>query len=263
METGSLERTLGLSELARSWAERLQLGELAGHDALVVVGWPRTLLGRHFALDRSAGRISIGRGSQAKDRAATDPIYLDSPFVSSPHAALEAVPEGWALVDLQSSNHTYVGTVRVDRQRLVYGDEVRLGDVVLLYLSAELERLPSHVVDAASGLLTARVFEAEAARLAEVSGAGELFLLLVRCTGLREQLAEQAAPGLTELAGRLGAALLDTLEGTVLGRLQADLFAAVEELAACLASLLGAAESEVLELVRHLKSASRDRDKRC
>ncbi|MEJ5292075.1 MAG: hypothetical protein WHS82_00595 [Candidatus Methanosuratincola sp.] len=36
---------------------------------------------------------------------------------------------------------------------------------------------------------------------------------------------------------------------------------ALEELVACLASVLDTAESEVLELVRHLRSASQDRDK--
>ena len=219
-----LERTLGLSELARAWARRLQ-STVAPHDALVVVGGPASLLGRHFPLDRSAGRITVGRGATAGARGAADPISLDSAFLSAPHAALEAVPEGWQLVDLQSSNHSYVGTVRVERQRLVYGDEVRLGELVLLYISADLERLPSHVVDAASGLLGATVFEAEAARLAASSG-GALALLLLHCPGLREQLADQPSPELALLPRRIGAALLAALEGAVLGRLQVDRFAA-------------------------------------
>ena len=65
---------------------------------------------------------------------------------------------------------------------------------------------------------------------------------------------KRTPPDPAEIFAGVGA-LLSHLE-----KLEAE---AIEELVACLASFLGAAESEVLELVRHLRSASRDRDKGC
>ena len=227
----ALQHTLGMAQLAGEWAQRLRgSGTGPGHDALIVVGGPAALLGQRFELARSAGRIELTRGGGEASTAARDPtapILLDSAYVSSPHAALEATPSGWSVVDLQSANHTYVGTVRALRQQLVYGDELRLGDVVLLFAPADPGSLPSHVLDAGSGLLSARVLLAEAARLAGQPAPGAaLCLLLVRAPGLGAQEGAAAEEGAA--AQRIGAALLRLLPASSLvGRLRSELFAAV------------------------------------
>lgn len=224
MATGP--NTLGLTRLAQTWVRRLgqcSSGDL--HDALVVTQGPAEVVGGRFELDRSAQRILVTRepiGLRGL-RGPTEPIQLPSPYVSEPHAALEPVAQGWCIVDLGSSNHTYVGTVKVASQLLVYGDEIRLGDVVLVYVTAERAALPPHAVDEASGLLDGRVFVAEATRL--LVGASRPALLLLRIDGLRGKLSpDEVRP----LLRRVGRTLLSRWrDGVLLGRLETDLFAAV------------------------------------
>jgi hypothetical protein len=212
-----LASTLGLTQLAQAWSRRLGQTE---RDALVVIQGPAELLGCRFPLRRDAGRIEITRG-EAGPRTPGDAIRLPSAYISEPHAALEATASGWRVVDLESNNRTYVGTVKVSCQDLVYGDEIRLGDVVLVYVTAERSALPAHAVDQASGLLAARVMVAEATRLcAEGERPG---LLLLRLEGLRERLAVPGgdAGALVRAAGRR---LLELWgDGVLVGRLEADL----------------------------------------
>jgi GGDEF domain-containing protein len=237
---GTLDTTLGLTQLARTWIRRLgqlESDPLAAEDALVVVQGPPEIVGLRLPLDRGSQRILLSRGSlvELQQRAAADPVGLPSCYVSAPHAALEAGSDGWTISDLGSSNHTYVGTVKVQRQRLIYGDEIRVGDVALVYVSAERGAMPPHVVDPCSGLLTSRVFIAEATRLLEGSEDGEpLSLLVVHVNGLRERLAGPRSPGEEEgdkrdsvLIRRAGAELMELFEeGAVLGRLGIELLAA-------------------------------------
>jgi hypothetical protein len=212
-----LASTLGLTQLAQAWSRRL--GH-ADHDALVVTQGPTELLGSRFPLLREAGRIVITRGEPGPP-AGPHTIRLPSAYVSAPHAALEATASGWRVVDLGSNNRTYVGTVKVSCQDLVYGDEIRLGDVVLVYVTAERSALPAHAVDQPSGLLAARVIVAEATRL--LAGGERPGLLLLRIEGLREQLASPGSDA-GALVRTAGGRLLELWADDVLvGRLEADL----------------------------------------
>lgn len=222
--------TLGMTQLAQTWARRLEQVTLGlPHDALVVLRGPSELVGQRFELDRQARTIRLQRGAAdaPAPRGPGAPILLPSGYVSDPHAELEAVPRGWQVKDLGSSNHTYVGTVRIDVQRLVYGDELLLGDVALVFVSAERGAVPPHVLDRDSGLLAPRVFTAEAARFARVGdGEQDLGLLLLRVEGLRELLDAPERAGGAALVRRLGDALLARFGAdVVIGRLEAELFA--------------------------------------
>lgn len=57
--------------------------------------------------------------------------------VSREHAELVRDRHGWAIVDLQSSNGTFVNGERVERARFEPGDEVRLGASAQIELLAE------------------------------------------------------------------------------------------------------------------------------
>jgi pSer/pThr/pTyr-binding forkhead associated (FHA) protein len=64
-------------------------------------------------------------------------IRVDEPLVSRRHARLERRPDGWVVVDLDSTNFTRVNGERVRREQvLAHGDELRLGRAVCRFLSS-------------------------------------------------------------------------------------------------------------------------------
>lgn len=86
---------------------------------------------QRFPLERPL--LRVGR-SPAND------IQVDDLSVSSAHALVEGRPsrylEGsfeYQVVDLGSTNGTFVNGTRVERQALIHGDEVRLGYTVFKY----------------------------------------------------------------------------------------------------------------------------------
>ena len=80
-----------------------------------------------------AGKIfdlSAG-GSYVIGRSAGD-IPLGDPKVSTKHAELKILGPGANLVvDLASTNGTFLNGTRVDRKNFQHGDEIRVGDTVL------------------------------------------------------------------------------------------------------------------------------------
>lgn len=75
------------------------------------------------------GRVRLGK-SPSPEGAATV-MALADPFMSRSHAAIEAGTGGAVLVDLGSTNGTFVNGSRVDRAILQNGDEVRMGRTTL------------------------------------------------------------------------------------------------------------------------------------
>ncbi len=81
--------------------------------------------GRQFPL--RAARNTIGRdGSRCQ-------VVLDDSTVSSEHAAIVFEQGRFVLYDLASTNGTYLNDQRIQRQMLYDGDEVRLGNKVLVF----------------------------------------------------------------------------------------------------------------------------------
>ncbi|HEX6972677.1 MAG TPA: DUF3662 and FHA domain-containing protein [Limnochordia bacterium] len=62
----------------------------------------------------------IGRQEQSE-------LRLSDPKVSRRHARVERGPEGWVIIDLQSTNGTLVNGERIERRPLAVGDTVELG----------------------------------------------------------------------------------------------------------------------------------------
>lgn len=99
------------------------------HATLVVV--QGTEIGRNYRLRR--GPMIIGRGFGAE-------VRLPDDLVSREHARIDfAWDPGkqaatYHLVDLGSTNHTFVNTARVESVELREGDKIQIGDTVLKFV---------------------------------------------------------------------------------------------------------------------------------
>jgi diguanylate cyclase (GGDEF)-like protein len=100
-----------------------------GEDCLVVIHTPvQTDLGRRHILKRP--NITIGRGRD-------NDIVLASDCVSRNHARLEHRGEGLHVIDLTSTNGTFVNDQpqRVTDHPLRRGDQLAIGDTIFKFLS--------------------------------------------------------------------------------------------------------------------------------
>lgn len=98
----------------------------AGPGCLVRI-YPVEGLGRVVSLD-SAGLL-VGRDPGAQ-------LILTDDSVSRRHALVESTMNGDFVVDLESTNGTWVNDVRINRQKLMAGDRVRFGNQIFNYLSS-------------------------------------------------------------------------------------------------------------------------------
>lgn len=74
--------------------------------------------------------VFLGRGIDAD-------IQLEDEAASRKHAAIQRDEGGFLLVDLGSTNGTFVNDERVQQHRLAAGDRIRIGSHVLKYLSSD------------------------------------------------------------------------------------------------------------------------------
>jgi diguanylate cyclase (GGDEF)-like protein len=99
------------------------------HASLVVI--QGTEIGRNFRIRRDA--MIIGRGLAAEVRVADD-------LASREHARIECRWNSGTraatcrIVDLGSTNHTFVNTERVEQAELREGDKIQIGDTVLKFV---------------------------------------------------------------------------------------------------------------------------------
>lgn len=73
-------------------------------------------------------RITVGRSEDCD-------LTLDSPEISRQHAVLEDSGAGYQVIDLGTSNGTFVNGEKVERQLLRPGDRVVLGEIALSFRS--------------------------------------------------------------------------------------------------------------------------------
>lgn len=81
--------------------------------------------------------IFIGRGYDCE-------IQLEDEAASRRHAAIQQDADGYVLVDLNSTNGTYVNNESIKQHRLQAGDRIRVGTHVLKYLSSDHIELQYH-----------------------------------------------------------------------------------------------------------------------
>jgi hypothetical protein len=58
-------------------------------------------------------------------------LFVDDPAVSRRHLMLRRDADGWTVLDLRSTNGTYVNGWRIERAHLRPGDELQVGDTRL------------------------------------------------------------------------------------------------------------------------------------
>lgn len=93
-----------------------------------------TLAGRVIPLQPP--QVVLGRGGEM----GPGRVALPDPAASRQHACLRSGPEGWSLVDLESTNGTYLNGQRLlphQPHRLHPGDRITIGSVVLLAREVE------------------------------------------------------------------------------------------------------------------------------
>ncbi len=78
----------------------------------------------------AGGRIAVGQ-RLLMGRSSQNDVTLQDSKVSRQHARIEQRPDGYYLVDQQSSNGSFVNGRRVSQQLLRSGDEIRLGSTVM------------------------------------------------------------------------------------------------------------------------------------
>ncbi len=131
--------------------------ELAAHQQaqLIVLSEPR--LGSRIVLGESP--VEIGRGSSCN-------LIVDSDSLSRRHARIEWTGSGHRVVDLGSTNGSFVNGMRTSSHDLRDGDRVQLGKVLMKYVAGgniegnyheELQRLMRF--DPLTGIYNKRHFE--------------------------------------------------------------------------------------------------------
>ena len=104
----------------------------SGSDCLVVIYTRegRGPLGKRVPLDGPLQELTIGRDVQ-------NAVVLDYDSVSRRHARLTRRENQWWLIDNNSTNGTYVNDHATRETPLHNGDRIKIGDVILKYLSGE------------------------------------------------------------------------------------------------------------------------------
>jgi diguanylate cyclase (GGDEF)-like protein len=112
----------------------------AGQPCLVIMTGAE--MGRR--IDLTHEEVSIGRAEQCT-------VCVNSDLVSRRHAVVNRVLGRYIVVDLKSTNGTFVNDLRIERAELEDGDLLRAGKTVLKYLenSVELEYM-QHILNLAT-----------------------------------------------------------------------------------------------------------------
>ena len=126
-----------------------------GEACLVVIYGPE--LGRRIPLAHS--HFEIGRSSRSD-------LSIDQESISRHHARIAAVGGGtYTLMDLGSTNGTYVNDVGITEHRLVDGDQIKIGRSILKFMTGDNIETSYHeeiyrlvTVDALTQLFNKRYF---------------------------------------------------------------------------------------------------------
>ena len=98
-----------------------------GQDCLVVIySSDARMLGRRHVM--GAEPITVGRGSE-------NTVVLENDSVSRRHARIELDGGHYSLVDLGSTNGTYVNDEMTSEVQLRRGDQIKVGETIFKYLS--------------------------------------------------------------------------------------------------------------------------------
>lgn len=98
-----------------------------GADCMVVIySSDARQFGKRYVLERDS--LTMGRGQE-------NLVVLDNDSVSRRHCRIERRSAAWYVVDLDSTNGTYVNDDLVKEYQLRRGDQVKIGDTIMKYLT--------------------------------------------------------------------------------------------------------------------------------
>ena len=146
----------------------------AGQPCLVIISGAE--MGRRIDLTHS--EVSIGRSDQCT-------VCVNSDLVSRRHAVINRILGHYIVVDLQSTNGTFVNDQRIERAELKDGDLLRTGKTVLKYLDNNIElEYMQHIlslaaVDSLTGLFNKRHFDEVFGKEVSRSGQAQSALSLI------------------------------------------------------------------------------------
>ena len=115
--------------------------------------------------DDMGRRIELGKTEVSIGRADTCTICVNTDQVSRKHASVQHILGRYYVVDLRSTNGTFVNEQKVERAKLMDGDQIRVGKTVLKYTESHVEqRYFEHVfnlasMDALTGAFNKRYFD--------------------------------------------------------------------------------------------------------
>ncbi len=115
--------------------------------------------------DDMGRRIELGKQEVSIGRADDCTICVTTDQVSRRHATVQHVLGRYYVVDMRSTNGTFVNEQKVDRAKLMDGDQLRVGKTVLKYTESHVEqRYFEHVfnlasMDALTGAFNKRYFD--------------------------------------------------------------------------------------------------------
>jgi pSer/pThr/pTyr-binding forkhead associated (FHA) protein len=92
--------------------------------------WARLVL----TLEAGSRSFPLSMESQTLGRSSKNDIVISDPVVSTFHARIDRTPDGFNIVDLTSTNGTFLNGKRITTAILEPRDEVRFGGVKLVYL---------------------------------------------------------------------------------------------------------------------------------
>jgi diguanylate cyclase (GGDEF)-like protein len=126
----------------------------SGPPCLVIISGDD--MGRRFELGHT--EVSIGRADECT-------ICVTTDQVSRKHATVQGILGKYFIVDNRSTNGTFVNEQKVERAKLMDGDQIRVGKTVLKYTESHVEqRYFEHVfnlasMDALTGAFNKRYFD--------------------------------------------------------------------------------------------------------
>src|SRR5262245_8617794 len=78
-------------------------------------------------------RFAVGQGSLTLGRSPSSTVHLAIPEAAWEHCSIQPEGDGHILIDHHTGHGTYINGLRITRQSLEDGDQISIGDAVLLY----------------------------------------------------------------------------------------------------------------------------------
>jgi hypothetical protein len=129
-------------EVEAALAEQLKIKLLGGEEGSLLVGVSGRYDGQVFKLTDT--KVSIGRAPDQH-------VVLDDPSVSKVHAQIVLDNGYWKVVNLLSSNGTFVNGKKVSIAPISDGDRLRFGQVELIFKAGQLSQMLSEENETGNG----------------------------------------------------------------------------------------------------------------